>query len=82
MPFKKMTLREQRQAKRELKRLREFERDIQNQYGGTRIVEGTLCEYAGGAISAALKLGFTIVVRGHPTTDKRFVAAAYRLGGR
>jgi hypothetical protein len=80
MPFKKMTLREQREAKRELKRLRRLDRDIHSQYSGTRIAEGELCDHAGGAIAAALKLGFVVVVRGHPQGGKRLVAAAYKLG--
>ena len=77
MPFKRMTVREQIIAKRELKRLRSIERNLR--YGGTRIAEGTLCDYAGGALKAALSLGYIIVVRGHPSGDKRFVAQAYRL---
>jgi hypothetical protein len=78
MPFKRMTVREQIKAKRELKRLRSIERNLQ--YGGTRIAEGSLCDYASGAIRSALALGYVIVVRGHPAGDKRFVAQAYRLG--
>lgn len=81
MPFKRMTVREQILAKRELKRLRAIERGLTSQYAGTKIAEGELCEFAGGAIRAALALGFIVVVRGHQANQKRLVAAAYKLGG-
>lgn len=82
MPFKKMTLREQRTAKRELRRLRALEADIRSDWSGTRIAEGTLCAQAGGAIDAAMRLGYVILVRrANGGAENQFKAIAYRLGG-
>lgn len=80
MPFKRMTLREQRRAKRDLRRLRRLEHDLHSQYSGTKIAEGSLCDFAGGAIKASLELGYIVIVRGHQSDSKKLVAAAYRLG--
>jgi hypothetical protein len=80
MPFKTMTHREQREAKRELRRLRELERDLRHGYGGTDIARGEICEGAAGAIRAAETLGYVVVVRSVRSSTRTFIAAAYRLG--
>lgn len=57
-----MTIREQRAARKELKRLRQVVSDVRHG-GGTEIARGTVCAQATGAIVAARRLGFVIVVR-------------------
>ena len=82
MPFKKMTIREQIAAKRELKRLRQLERDISSDHSGTRVAAARLPDEMAGAVNAAVRLGYKVVLRAHSSGNGQHVAYAYRIGGR
>lgn len=64
MPFKRMTVREQIKAKRELKHLRALVADTRSDYAGQWIhpLDGSAA--IGAAIETAKKCGFTVVVCG------------------
>jgi hypothetical protein len=77
MPFRKRTIREQAKMARELKRLKQLENNLR--YGGQRLCVAKLPDFAGGTVSAALRLERIVVLRRHSEINDQLAVIAVQL---